>query len=149
MALRLNLGCGRNLKEGFTNVDVSGKPDVKYDLDKYPYPFKANSVDFILAAHVLEHLDKPLTFLKECQRILKKGGRMEIRVPHVSAFGGSFGTMEHKSFFHERAIDDVTGKNPEATMFNEPYFKLIKEIIKRGRFLFWQKREIIWLLEKI
>ena len=147
MALRLNLGCGRNLKEGFTNVDVSGKPDVKYDLDKYPYPFKANSVDFILAAHVLEHLDKPLTFLKECQRILKKGGRMEIRVPHVSAFGGSFGTMEHKSFFHERAIDDVTGINQ--TEFIKNPFKLVKIIVKKGRFLFWQKREIIWILEKI
>src|SRR3989344_4658167 len=99
MAKKLNFGCGSDIKPGFINVDLMGTPDVKYDLDKYPYPFKENSIDFILAAHVMEHLDDPLKFLKECQRILKKGEKMELRVPHVSAFEGSFGTMEHKHFF--------------------------------------------------
>ncbi len=147
MALKLNLGCGKDTRKGFVNVDWLGNPDVKHNLEKYPYPFKANSVDFILAAHVLEHINYPYKFLRECQRMLKIGGKMEIRVPHVSAFGGAFGTMEHKHFFHERAIDDVTGINQ--TEFIKNPFRLVKETVKRGRFLFWQKREIIWILEKI
>ncbi|MCX6749296.1 MAG: methyltransferase domain-containing protein [Candidatus Pacearchaeota archaeon] len=144
--MKLNLGCGEDRKEGYVNVDVIGNPDIKHNLNKYPYPFKPNSVDFIFAAHILEHVDNPLKFLKECQKILKKGGKMEIRVPHVEATGGAFGTMEHKHFFHESAINDVTGINQ--TEFIGHPFKLVKTIVKRGRFLFWQKREIIWILEK-
>ena len=146
MAIKLNLGCGRDIREGYINVDKLGDSDVKHDLDVYPYPFKKNSVDFILASHILEHLKEPLDFLEECQRMLKKGRRMEIRVPHVEATGGAFGTMEHKHFFHEAAIDDVTGVNQ--TRFLTHPFKLIKTIVKRGRFLKWQKREIIWIIEK-
>ena len=54
--------------------------------------------------------------------------------------------MEHLHFFHERAIDDVIGINQ--TQFLDHPFKLIKTIVKRGRFMKWQKREIIWVIEK-
>lgn len=146
MAVKLNLGCGRDIKKGYINVDKLENPDVKHDLDVYPFPFKKNSVDFILASHILEHLKEPLDFLEESQRILKRRGKMKIRVPHVEATGGAFGTMEHRHYFHESAIGDVTGAH-QTQFINHP-FKLIKTIVKRGRFLFWQKREIIWVIEK-
>ena len=146
MAIKLNLGCGRDIKEGYINVDKLGGADVKHDLDVYPLPFKKNSVDFILASHILEHLKEPLDFLEECQRMLKKGRRMEIRVPHVEATGGAFGDMTHKHYYHESAIESVTGEG-HTDFMNNP-FKLIKTIVKRGRFLKWQKREIIWVIEK-
>lgn len=146
MVIKLNLGCARDIRSGYINVDIIGNPDVKHDLNVYPFPFKENSVDFILASSILEHLQEPYKFLRECQRILKKGGRMKIRVPHVEATGGAFGTMGHTHFFHERAIDDVTGVNH--TEFIQNPFKLVTEKVKRGRFLFWQKRQIIWIIEK-
>lgn len=148
--IKLNLGSGTDYKEGFINVDYQGKLDVKHNLDKYPFPFKANSVDFILASHILEHVDEPFKFLKESQRILKPGGRMEIRVPHCEATGGAFGTFAHKHHFHEFAIRDVTGHEERVnSQFQSKPFKLIKTIVRRGRFLTWQKREIIWIIEKI
>jgi len=148
--IKLNLGSGRSLSEGFLNVDFQGSPDIKHNLDKYPYPFKDNSVDYILASHIIEHLEDPDKFLRECHRILKKGGRMKIKTPHVTAWGGAFGTFHHKHHFHEFAIRDVTGhKERSNSQFMNKPFKHIKTIVKRGRFMKWQKREIIWFIEKI
>lgn len=147
--LKLNLGGGSNkehLPKGFINVDIGEFADVKWNLDEYPYPFKADSVDRIIAWHILEHLKEPFDFFAECYRIMKKGARMEIKCPHVAALGGAFGTFEHRHYFHESAIDSVTGEIGSSIF---PYkFKHIKTEVSHGRFLFWQKREIKWVIEK-
>jgi SAM-dependent methyltransferase len=146
-SIKLNLGSGPRFKEGFVNVDLYAKgAEVSHDLNIYPYPFKNNSVDFILAAHIVEHLKEPMDFFLEIQRILKVGGRALIVCPHVDATGGAFGAMDHRFFFHESAIDTVTGG--QSSMFNENPLKLVKTTVKKGRFMFWQKREIYWLIEK-
>ena len=56
--MKLNLGCGSKILEGYTNVDKFDyyKPDIVHDLEVTPYPFKENSVDEILMSHVLEHI---------------------------------------------------------------------------------------------
>jgi hypothetical protein len=36
---KLNLGCGDDYKEGFINVDIENDPDVKHDLNSYPWPW--------------------------------------------------------------------------------------------------------------
>lgn len=144
--IKLNLGGGDLKIKGFTNFDLSEFADVKWNLNKYPYPFKSDSVEEIKAFHIVEHLEKPMEFFKECYRILCTDGKMEIRVPHCEAIGSSYGTFEHLHHFHEFAIRDITGVYKSSTF---PYkFKLIKTEVKRGRFMFWQKREIIWWVEK-
>jgi glycosyltransferase involved in cell wall biosynthesis/ubiquinone/menaquinone biosynthesis C-methylase UbiE len=52
-------------------------------LDARVLPFPHNGVDYIVASHFLEHLDRndALNFLKECYRVLKKDGVMRITVP--------------------------------------------------------------------
>ena len=54
---------------------------VCWDLRKPPLPFKDESFDFIIMSEVLEHLPSPGTTLKECSRILKKGGFLAATVP--------------------------------------------------------------------
>ncbi len=53
--MKLNIGCGNDKKKGYVNVDFSPdvKPDKVWNLEKVPIPFKENSVDEILAHHVL------------------------------------------------------------------------------------------------
>ena len=95
---KLNLGCGEDKKEGYINVDWSPlvHPDVVHDLNVVPYPFEDNSVDYIEASHVLEHLDKPFILMKEFHRMLKLGGTIDIKVPH---FSRGFTHAEHAHGF--------------------------------------------------
>lgn len=100
--IRLNLGCGVKLKEGFTNVDMYELKDLKeakgvlHDAEvkgKYvkadvrKLPFKDNYADYIIATEILEHipLRDVVKTLKEWVRVLKKGGRMVITCPDFNA----------------------------------------------------------------
>lgn len=58
-------------------------PKVHYQVaEAYALPFKDNSVDQIVAGEIIEHLDDPAAFIKECFRVLKKGGWLSISTPH-------------------------------------------------------------------
>ncbi len=83
---KLNLGCGEDKKNEFTNIDWNKltNPDVLHNLNQVPYPFEDNTFDEILASHILEHLDKPFEIMKELHRILKPGGKLIVKVPHFS-----------------------------------------------------------------
>jgi len=82
----LNLGCGYKKMIGATNVDAYKvcDPDVLHDLNNFPYPWEDGEIDRIYATHVFEHLEEWWKAFKECSRVLKKGGIIEIRVPDVS-----------------------------------------------------------------
>jgi len=82
--MMLDLGAGSRRDNGYTTVDIAGNPDVLHDLNRFPYPFKKESVSFIRINHCLEHLKNPLRVVQECRRILKPNGFLEIRVPHYS-----------------------------------------------------------------
>lgn len=77
--MKLNLGCGGNILEGFQNHDAD------MDITK-PLPFPDNSVEFILAEHVVEHTSGPdsFRFMCEAYRILKPGGILRICVPELA-----------------------------------------------------------------
>ena len=83
----LNLGCGFRKYEGGINVDgfSACKPDVLWDLNKFPYPWEDNSIDRIYAYHVFEHLENWWGTFWECSRILKLGGELEMRVPDITS----------------------------------------------------------------
>jgi SAM-dependent methyltransferase len=98
MGKKLNLGSGEFKKKGYVNLDCFSvsKPDVKHDLNRFPYPFKNNEFELIEADHVLEHLNDPFRVMKELHRISKNGGSVIIRVPH---FSRGFTHPEHKRGF--------------------------------------------------
>lgn len=83
---KLNLGSGRDYKQGWVNLDWNDldKPDIVHDLNKFPYPFEEDTFDLIEANHILEHLDRPFEVMRELHRILKSDGTLIVRVPHFS-----------------------------------------------------------------
>jgi predicted SAM-dependent methyltransferase len=92
--LRLNFGCGANLKEGWVNIDLTSGADVPLDL-REDIPFADRSATTIYCEHFLEHLDYPgeaRHFLAECYRILDAGGVLHVGVPDtrwpLQAFAG-------------------------------------------------------------
>src|SRR6266566_7993503 len=85
--------------------------DVVHDLDQVPWPFADESVDYIWASHVLEHVASLERTIREVHRILRVGGVLEVRVP--------YGIKSLFNPFHLRAFDrtsfDLFAKMDQST----------------------------------
>jgi GT2 family glycosyltransferase/tetratricopeptide (TPR) repeat protein len=81
--VRLNLGCGDKPLPGYINCDLFPQDGVDeiFSLDEIPYA--DHSVDEIQSIHSLEHLPRPRAeaAIKEWSRVLKKGGKLRLKVP--------------------------------------------------------------------
>ena len=87
MLKKLNLGAGKlDVREGYVNQDMTKYPgiDIVCDLNYLPLPFKDNEFDEILALSILEHIKGYVSLMDELYRILKPGGIINIRVPHIT-----------------------------------------------------------------
>ncbi len=106
MALRLNLGCGNQPKQGFRGVDLHAGEhvDVVHDLNQFPYPFEPDSVDEIWMFHVLEHLPDTCRVMEEIHRILRRGATADIFVPYYNSVG-AYTDPTHVRFFTLQTLD--------------------------------------------
>jgi len=77
--MMLNIGSG-NSTVGDVRLDIYKLPNVTHvvDVDTNGIPFPDNTFDNILCDCVFEHIKDPQKFLKECTRVLKKGGKMRL-----------------------------------------------------------------------
>lgn len=78
------------------------------DLNAAPLPFPNGHFDFVLAAHVIEHLKDGVSFFSECSRVAKPGGFVLITCPSERSLlrrGFPFG-YEH--FCSSSFFDDPT-----------------------------------------
>ena len=80
---KLHLGCGKDIKDGWINVDQLDGPGVDrvLDLEHTPWPWAEGSVDRIQANHVFEHIEDIENVLRECERVLTPRGILTVRVP--------------------------------------------------------------------
>lgn len=88
--MKLNLGCGRNIMEGWVNIDGVASPgvDLVWNLDEQHMlrlPYEDDSVDELLLSHVIEHLHYPLPLMQELHRVAKPGAIITIRCPYGSS----------------------------------------------------------------
>jgi ubiquinone/menaquinone biosynthesis C-methylase UbiE len=96
---KLNLGCGRDIRKNWVNLDIANLPgvDIVHDINKLPLPFKKEEFDYILCQSILEHTEY-IPILKDLHRILKKGGILEICVPHFTSRNNFFDPTHKKMF---------------------------------------------------
>jgi len=77
--MKLNLGCGKQKLEGYIGVDVCPEAELNHDL-RNPLPFEDNSVEEILAIHLIESFYQwefpPV--LKDWYRVLQPNGKITI-----------------------------------------------------------------------
>ena len=127
----VNLGCGSRIHPMWMNVDIAAShPAVmEYDLaDGIPLPDQ--SCDAVYNSHMLEHLPKHQVpaFLKECHRVVKRGGIIRIAVPDLEqicrhyleslqgALDGEDGASARYDWIMLELIDQMTRNEPGGEM---------------------------------
>lgn len=101
MSLKLELGGGRRVEEGWTCVDRGdyGQEHV-IDIENeglWDFPdFPDQSVDELRSHYFLEHIGDVVFVMNECWRVLKPGGEFSIKVPR---------------FPHDNAVSDPAHKS--------------------------------------
>jgi SAM-dependent methyltransferase len=60
-------------------------------------PLEDESIDFIFALEIIEHLTSPRDMLSQARRVLKKGGKILITTPNVTRIGSALKLLTGKS----------------------------------------------------
>lgn len=107
--LKLVLACGSNFIEGWFCTDFTEQPKRSiYHLDMTKkFLFDADSISYINIEHGIEHIDFKNGFacLKECFRVLKKGGVLRLSTPSLDKWVQYY-TINND--IHERATSIAT-----------------------------------------
>jgi predicted SAM-dependent methyltransferase len=79
--MRLNLGSGNVLKEGFQNLDAI----FGHRLPDHLRTLQTASVDLVFSEHFIEHLEwgDAVALMRECRRILRPEGVLRFSCPDV------------------------------------------------------------------
>ena len=84
--IKVDIGCGSRKREGCIGLDRIAFEGVDrvLEIGTERWPFKDASVDEAYTCHFLEHLTsvERVHFCNELQRILVKGGKCQVIVPH-------------------------------------------------------------------
>ena len=96
----LHIGAGQKFIPNYVNNDSvryvtndhAALPGITWpaDLNQMPWSFPDDYFDEVYAIDIIEHLNSPKQVLEEIYRLLKKGGFVDIQVPH-------FGSLAHAS----------------------------------------------------
>ncbi|MCX6802057.1 MAG: class I SAM-dependent methyltransferase [Candidatus Diapherotrites archaeon] len=78
-------------------------------------PFRKECFDSIIAGEIIEHLKGPGAFVKECSRVLKKGGLLALSTPNkkswVNRLFHSYEAPLHFSLFSLGELEALLEKN--------------------------------------
>lgn len=101
--IKLNLGCGNRKMEDFINIDSKKiiNPNIVHDLeDGLPKQIKDNSVSYIYASNILEHIKNLIPLMEDIYRVCQNGATVEIYVPYYKSYH-AFTDPTHVRFFTE------------------------------------------------
>jgi len=90
---KLQIGAGPTTLDGWLGTDLAPQSDHLVYLDATKrFPFEDNTLDYIYSEHMIEHISWPqgLLMLKECQRVMKPGGRIRIATPDLEVIIGLY-----------------------------------------------------------
>lgn len=105
--MKLDIGCGKNKKDGFHGVDQYPMEGVDTVCDlTQAWPWADGSIEEAHCAHFLEHLTnlggkwERVHFFNELSRVLAKGAKCTLILPHWAS-NRYYGDPTHKEPFSE------------------------------------------------
>jgi SAM-dependent methyltransferase len=118
--MKLNIGAGADLREGYINHDIAILPgiDIVWDLNMFPWPWDSASADEVILKDVLEHLTEFMPAMEELYRILKPGGKVFVKVPYWNSWS------RHADPTHRRGFHELTFHffDPDSPYCNERHY---------------------------
>ena len=110
-AKRLNLGCGKDIKKGYINLDKAKYPgvDVIHDIDIRPWPFKSDYFDEVYCRDCIEHVKDLFKSMMEIKRVCKDNAIVRIIVPYWHSSGAFY--PHHHYFFNVDTMKFFTAKD--------------------------------------
>ena len=96
--IKVDIGCGKNKRDGFIGVDAIAFPGVDHVLNvgNDSLPWADGEVDEVHCSHVVEHLtpNERIHLVNEIYRVLKVRGTATIITPHWASTR-AFGDLTH------------------------------------------------------
>lgn len=113
--MKLNIGCGNHVEEGWTGVDLTAKPPHIIGCDiRIRIPADNDSVDVIFTEDMIEHLTRQQChdFFLRCRAALKPGGRLIVSTPNLTRLAAQYlnGSILHEVKSYNT---DVTACGPD------------------------------------
>jgi len=137
--MKLNLGSGKLLRKGFTNVDILNlkeKNYVKADIRKLP--FKDNSADYVEMMSVLEHIPfrQVIPTLQEVHRVMKPKATIVLLTDNFDAVAIDWIRAVMAGRLNERVLETVYGNQKHKGEFHRSGFnpKLLHEALSSAGF---------------
>lgn len=95
---RLNLGCGKRLRDGWVNVDIRDTADLVLDVIRDPWPWEPGTVDAIESYHLIEHLTERdgAEVLRRSFDALRPGGTIALEFPDLEALATGYAKSRRK-----------------------------------------------------
>lgn len=100
---RVNVGCGKDVREGWWNIDFVRFPGVQ-EVRDVTRPWRHQNLQYVFAEHFLEHLTlhQGMEFLMRAGNALVEGGVLRVSTPNIT----------HVLMMNYR-LDSTTARSPQ------------------------------------
>ncbi|HUT62136.1 MAG TPA: hypothetical protein VNA25_30220 [Phycisphaerae bacterium] len=104
--LKLNLGCGTDLRPGWENVDIMPLIGIDRVCDlNEPWPWEDGSVEQVFASDVFEHLRDKMHSMGEMWRVCCHGAICEVETPNMVYNPAAWSDPTHRTCWHPENME--------------------------------------------
>lgn len=123
--IKLDIGCGKNKKEGFIGIDINPHSDADIVSSALNLPFDDGSVDEVYSSHLVEHFfpEEAKKFFDEIYRVLKKGSKAFFKIDKDWSKKRLLKKdPTHKYRYSEKEIKNLVSKFSKTKVKDKIYF---------------------------
>lgn len=126
---KLHIGGGWQVLEGWLNTDIDLIPGVMRMDATRRFPFADETFHYVYSEHMIEHVpyEKGAYMLRECYRVMRRGGTIRVITPDLSAILGLHGrelSAEQGRYLQWFCQTFVPERAPSATFAINAMFRL-------------------------